>query len=309
MPPTLSRADIEVMRFLSQATYATPSEIHRATGFARKTVSQELARLSGLGFVQSDRRGAAKHFRLSDRKHAQTLRTLLLRIPSLRYEELLAGRSLDVLAAIHLLDLSSIREIEAFSPASHVTVVRLLRRYRRLGAVRKGGGRYRLGARYALLGDFLREYRSYTNLKTLRDKVADAAVVWERDRDVLFLSSARVEADFRPSAFSAFPRFGVDVFAGDGGYYFQSPRDQAIGPEEAAVHAMLAAESPRDRTLVLLLLLKARTKPQRLLHLGRIYGAVATARAFLDYVETRGRRRPQGFPSWDEVMERMREYA
>src|SRR3989304_3932479 len=124
-----------------------------------------------------------------------------------------------------------------------------------------------------MLGEFLREFRSYTNLRMLKDTAPDAAVVWERDRDVLFRSSDPLQGRFQPSAFSAFPRFGVDLFVTDGGYYFYSPRRERIGPAEALVHAMLAAESPRERTLILILMKKIKFGKERLLGLSRVYGA------------------------------------
>ncbi len=285
------------------------SELNRRAKLNRKTVSIELGVLSELGFLVSEKKGQAKYFRLSDTKHARLLRNMIAHSPQLRYEDLLAGKSLDVLSAIHLLRLDSIKGIEEFSQTSHVKVIELLGRYKELGAVRKSQGGYGLGARYRMLGDFLAEFRSYTNLKIIRNQVPDAVVVWERDRDVLFRSSEGTAKSSQPSAFSAFPRFGVDVFVGDTDYYFYSSRHVEIGVEEALVHAMLAAEGPRERTLILILLLKGRINEERLLSLSRVYGAEETARDYLEYARTKGGHRPEGFPEWGELTRRLREYA
>lgn len=286
-----------------------PSELSGATGLRRATISRQLSRLFDLGLIRWERKGRSKIVRLSDAKHATLLRNMIVHSPNLRYELLLVGKSLDVLATVHLLNLSSVGEIEQFSQVSHVTVISLLSRYRQLGTVRKRGGRYRLGVRYGMVGDFVREFRSYTNLRMLGDAVPDAAVVWERDRDVLFRSSGPLLGRFQPSAFSAFPRFGVDLFLADGGYYFYSPRRERVGPAEALVHAMLAAESPRERTLTLILMKKGNFDDERFLLLSRVYGAEETARSYVEYLETRGHRRQPGFPIWEELSRRVREYA
>ena len=143
----------------------------------------------------------------------------------------------------------------------------------------------------------------------LRDTALDAAVVWERDRDVLFRSSAPLPGRFQPSAFSVFPKLGVDLFLADGGYYFDSPRRERIGLVEALVHAMLAAENPRERTLILILMKKANFSKERFLGLSRVYGVEETAQSYLEYLETRGHSRQPGFPDWQELSRRTREYA
>lgn len=309
MRAILSSGEIQLLQYLSRQRTSKLSELSEATGLRRPTVSTQFAHLSDLGLVRWERQGRSKIIGLSDSKHATLLRNMIANSPSLRYEFLLSGKSLDVLAAIHLLNLSSLREIEDFSRVSHVTVIELLSTYRQLGAVRKQNGRYRLGVRYGIVGDFLREFRSYTNLRMLRDGAPDATVVWERDRDILFRSAGPLPGTFQPSAFSAFPRFGVDLFVADGGYYFHSPRDVRIGTSEALVHAVLAAESPRERALVLILMNKAPFDEERFVWLSRIYGAEEAARSYLVYLKTRGRDRRPRFPPWQEFSRRMREYA
>ena len=54
----------------------------------------------------------AKIVGLSDAKHTTLMRNMIVHNPNLRYELLLNGKSLDVLAAIHLLNLCTVKEIE-----------------------------------------------------------------------------------------------------------------------------------------------------------------------------------------------------
>ncbi len=309
MEPRLSKSDIRILRELVDSEPSTVSELDESTGLTIQTVSQELSVLSQLGFVHREKRGQTRRIHLSDTKHARLLRNMIVHSSQLRYEALLSGKSLDVLSAIHLLRLSSIKEIEEYSQTSHVKVIELLARYKQLGVAAKRGDVYHLGVRYSGLGEFLSEFRSYTNLKAIREKIPSAIVVWERDRDLLFRSSEGAISGSQPSAFSAFPRFGVDVFVGDGDYYFSSPRSINVGVEEALVHAMLAAEGPRERTLILVLLRKGRVNDRRLLSLSRVYRAEDTAKSYLDYVKTEGGHRPEGFPEWAELTRRFREYA
>ncbi len=309
MEPRLFKSDIDILRQLLSEEPLTVSRLNGRTDLRRETVSRELPVLSDLGFIRREKRGQASYVILSDTKHARLLRNMIVHSPQLRYEDLLSGKSLDVLSAVHLLRLRSIKEIEKYSQTSHVKVIELLALYKQLGAVAKRGDVYRLGVRYSPLGEFLSEFRSYTNLKAIREEIPDAVVVWERNRDLLFRSSETAISESQPSAFSAFPRFGVDVFVGDGDYYFSSPRSINVGVEQALVHAILAAEGPRERTLILVLLRKEPVNDGRLLSLARVYGAEDTAKSYLDYVKTEGGHRPEGFPEWEELTRRFREYA
>jgi hypothetical protein len=71
---------------------------------------------------------------------------------------------------------------------------------------------------------------------------------------------------------------------------------------------MLAAEGARERTLILLVLLKSKVDQERILQLARIYGSEKAAWDFLEYVRTEGERRPGGFPGWRELSRRLREF-
>jgi hypothetical protein len=49
-------------------------------------------------------------------------------------------------------------------------------------------------------------------------------------------------------------------------------------------------------------------REKRILSLARVYRTEDTAKAYLDYVRTRGRKRRSEFPTWEEVSQRMSEY-
>lgn len=308
MQPRLSEGQLRILQQLTKKSPLQVSELAHATNLETSTTSREVSTLSSLGLVRHERRGLGKFISLSDTKHASILRNLMVHRPYLRYGELLSGKSLDLLSGVHLVDLTTIDEIQEYSGVSHVTVIRLLARYKELGAVRKARGTYRLGTQYEPFGEFLREFRSYTNLQTLRSKAPDATVVWERNRDFLCRSPHPVENGYSRSAFSAFPGFGVDLFLPRGDYYFYSPRRVRIGPEEAAIHALLMAESSRDWTMISLLVLKANLDEARVLKLARIYRSVETAQALFSFIKTRGKDRRPGLPTWHELASRMRQY-
>lgn len=305
----LTKGDIQIVRELARGEEPTASRLSRQTGLHRSATSRCISRLTSLGVVESRRKGRSKRVQLSASKHARILANMLVTQPNVQYEALLTGKSLDILSAVHLLHLESTREIEEFSMISRKTVIRWLAKYRRVGAVTKKEGGYRLGVRFEPMGSFLAEFRSFLNGKRLRKASGGAVLIWERDQDVLFRSEDTPNEQAALSAFSAFPRLGFDLFLTGGDYYFLSPREVTIGPEEAAVHAMLAADGPRERALIVLLILTANFREERFIRLSRIYGHRDEAEGYLRFVHTEGGARPAGFPRWEAVIERMREYA
>ncbi len=265
--------------------------------------------MADLGFIEAQQRGRGRYIQLSDAKHARLLGSALVNEPSLRYESLLTGKSIDILSAIHLLRLSTIKELEEFSMTSHRTVIRHLREYRELGAVAKKAGRYRLGVRYEGWGELLGEFRSFCNHRKVRTLSEDGVLIWERNREILFRSVQSMGDGAVLSAFSAFPQHGVEIILLGGDYYFYSPRSLAIGPEEAAIHAILAAESPRERTLILMMMRSVDLREDTFLRLGRIYGYQNEADGYLAFLNSEGADRPPGFPTWRTFMTRMEEYS
>jgi hypothetical protein len=105
------------------------------------------------------------------------------------------------------------------------------------------------------------------------------------------------------------PRLGVDVFVGNGDCYSYYPCSVEIGVSEAVVPPVLAAEGPRERTLILLAFLKSHVDEEGILRLAGVYSSDETLRDFREYVKGKGAHRPEGFPDWEELSRRLREFA
>jgi len=107
---------------------------------------------------------------------------------------------------------------------------------------------------------------------------------WERDRDVLFRSSAPLPGRFQPSAFSAFPRFGVDLFLAGGGYYAWQKWSAQEGSAKSILTAVVTRGNLEDTVTAI-----GTLRPKEFVDVGtRVSGQLKKLRVDIGAVVTKG---------------------
>jgi len=305
----LTKSELRCLRAVVDSAYANASAISTAIRVARPYVSRAISTLEAKGFVTAKKLGLTKTVTLSDTKHAELWRKLVLEYGHMALDELISGGSLEVLAALCYVRLHGRREIAEQTSMSESSVAKVLERLKQVGIVQKRDGTYFISPRFKALQDFVIEFRHYLNGKITREFANNAIVLWEWNTDFIIESKRPEEGQgFQLTGVSLFPLFGIRLLAPTS-YFFYSPFARRLRIEDAILHSLLIP----NRTMLPILL--AWKKNERKLNLHYLeqqaeqYGAESSVTVMTQYLETHGSQRPMGFPPWEEFIVRAKEYG
>lgn len=252
MELSLTANELRYLGHLAASGTATPAAVCKCSGMHPRTASRSSASLRGKGFVELVREGPPKKVRLADSKHAQLFRKLTLEHRHMRFDRLLSGSALEVLAAVSWMDLGSRKEIHENSAVSEASVGRVLSRLRRSGMVTKRGQSYRVPERFRTLADFALEFRRYSNQKLAQSFSRDAVIVLERNMEFIVETGRKEEEKgFVLTGPSAFGRFGVALFMPTS-YHYRSASGRELKLEDMIIHSLLLPRSERAAIATLL---------------------------------------------------------
>lgn len=103
---------------------------------------------------------------------------------------------------------------------------------------------------------------------------------------------------YRPTAFSAFDRYGIHLISA-GKFYYTNIKP---GIADVVIHTLALSRDARNISYVCALMLKNRFKSRRLLRKEQLFGL---GKDFINdiirFMETKGTVTPAGFPSWKDV--------
>ena len=260
--------------------------------------------------IESEKRGISKRAFFSETKHSTLFKTLLTELAHVKFEDFLSGSSLEILYFLFKSPLSR-KEIVLHTGLSQKTVQTKLKTLREFGVVFSERGFYRLNERFGLLKDFLLEFRRYLNLKVAQDFAKDATILWQEDEEFLIRTSEPKESkNFFLSSITAFHKYGVQLFLPEYYYYFHSQRKKKLGVEDVVLHALLL--DPTDTRVimsVLLLLEKQKVNGDYLIKESDKYQLSTTVRNLVNYIHTKGKAKPEHFPTWKEYEAKAKEYG
>lgn len=307
----LAHGELEILKIVSMDNNVSVSHICDLTKFMPSMVSRSLSTLDKKGFIRKYRVGLPKEISLSDSKHALLFRDLVLEHRHVPFQDLLAGSSLEVIAAICSMDLGTRKDIHKSSSVSEPSVARVLSKLKEVGIVRKKESQYVLSQRFGVLRRFVLEFRHYINQKTAKEFNQNSVILWERNNEFIIESESDRddEKGFHLTGPSAFGRFGINLFIMTN-YHYYSPKADELKLEEVIVHSFLIPISQRTM-LPLLLVWKKNEKNVRKNYLRNVaekYGTIRFVDAIQDYFNSKGNRKIEEFPSWNEFASKAREY-
>jgi hypothetical protein len=102
----------------------------------------------------------------------------------------------------------------------------------------------------------------------------------------------------------------VQLFLPEYYYYFYSQRKKKLNVEDVVLHALLL--DPTDTRVimsVLLLLKKQKVNVDYLIKESDRYQLNTTVRNLVNYIYTKGKAKPENFPTWKEYEAQTKEYA
>lgn len=310
MRPSLTAAEIRYLSLVAISGTAGLADIHKGLKIHPVTATRLSSSLKGKGFIMTAKEGLSKRISISESKHAQLFRKVVIEYRHIPFHRLLSGPGLEVLSAISFAKTSSRKEISEISQVSEASVARSLEKLKQTGVLQKKDY-YFISARFQTLKEFVQEYRHYLNQKIAQSFAGDAVIVWERNNEFIVESSPKEEQNgFRLTGTSAFAKFGVKLLTTVSQYY-HSPVDRQLQLEDLIVHTLLLPQSERNMFATLLVWRKNKEmiRASYLLEQAEEYGVRGQIEEMADYLRTRGKERAPNLPVWNEFVYKAEEYG
>ena len=209
---TLSPTEIKILRQLREGGESL-SSIKDKLGLSAQQIARTLSSLREKEFIVVERKGIAKTIWISNMRHAQLLRTILIQYDHMRLETILSMSSLEILMSLSFSSGMTREEIASASQKSRRTVATVLSRLREFGMlITDRPGVYRISPRFIPFAEFAMEFQRQSNQRAVTSLYQDGVIRWQKNGIVLIESKIPDErGGFRPTSFSAFHRFATTM--------------------------------------------------------------------------------------------------
>ena len=236
---TLSPTEIKILRQLREGEESL-SSIKDKLGLSAQQTSRTLSSLREKEFVVVERKGIAKSIWISDMRHAQLLRAILIQYNHMRLETILSMSSLEILMSLSFSSGMTREEIASASQKSRRTVATVLSRLSEFGVViTDRPGVYRISPKFIPFAEFAMEFQRQSNQRAATSLYPDGVIRWQKNRIVLIESKTPEErGGFRPTSFSAFHRFATTMILARH-WYINLPDNRKPRLEEVILHTLL----------------------------------------------------------------------
>jgi len=300
-----NKTEIRLLRELAKGKQSF-LQIKKLLQIKSAFLSRNLKKLQQKGIIQTAAEGNRKNAYFSETKHASLLKDLLLSYDFMDWENILSGKSIEIL--FQTLDNGY---LSSFSGA---TLWRYLKELKARGIITETQKGYRISTRFSILADFLKEYQLYFVTKISKTLSENSVILWQKDMKFLVRVPNSAEAptrDFHKTATSIFPAYDMRLFS-EFDVYFYSTTKETIKPEDAVLHTLLLEPgNVRYSTYALLLLKKTEKQIDKkyLLKEAEHFGLENQVKGMLEFLQTHIRPEGQPLPTWEDFADKARDYG
>jgi len=302
----LSKTELQILRELAKSKQSL-SAIKITLALKPALLTYNLKKLQQQGLIQTNKQGNQKTICFAETKHASLLKDLLLSYDYMDWENILCGKTLQILLQTQ----SSKGDLSVFSNA---TLWRYINGLKARGVLTQTQKQYQINSRFNKLIDFLNEYQAYFVNKLATSLSENAVILWRRNMEFMVRAPRTAKApstDFHKTATSLFPQFGLQLFS-DSEVYFYSQTKQVMRLEDVILHTLLVeADGARYVTYALLLLKKTEKQVDWtfLMREAEMLGLKDRVVDMFSFLENHVHRRGDLLPSWDEFVRKANEYT
>ncbi len=302
-----SKSELQILRELSKGKQSLP-EIRKSLLLKPALLSYNLKKLQKKVLIQTTEEGNRKYACFSETSHAELLRDLLIRFDHVDWENILTGKTIDI-----LFQALSAKEGN-LSGFSNATLWRYLKELRGRGIIGETQKRYQINSRFQVLIDFLKEYQRYFVNKISKTLSVKTVILWQEGMEFLVRAPKAAKPiceDFHKTATSIFAQYDLPLFS-EFDIYFYSTSRRSIKPEDAILHTLLVEPgNVRYTTYALLLLKKTQKEIDKtyLLKEAESFGLKNQIVGMLEFLETHRRPEGQSLPTWNEFITKANDYA
>lgn len=295
----LSKGELGILAGLDSSL--SISELATETGFSKSYVSRQVTSLIEKELVVVLEDGRRKVVEPSKVEPVRIYRDLVQQYPHVDFPDLLAGKAMTIL--YYLDDPITVGELATRTGNYRNTVNRIVNRFQNRGTLTRDGGEYVLNESFRPLNRFSRAL--VTHLHVVDSPVGSGTILWESPNEYLLQTTEEIDDDrYHLTGPRKFAEYGLPLITTDRYQYFYTERQEVLTPEEVACHMLLVDDGARQRGYCLLLLARTDVDENLLRDRAAHYGLEDTIEGLLAYLDTDGKRAPEGLPKWSDF-ERM----
>ena len=300
-----TKSELQILRELAKGRHEL-SSIKEECSIKSSLLSYNLKKLMIKGLIKTAGQGYRKQVYFNDSKHASLCRDLLLSYDYIDWQNILTGKTIEILFQT----LTTSGKTLAKFPRN--TLWRHLKNLKARGIIVHGKKGYNINPRFSVLIDFLNEYQRFFTNKLAHTLSDESVILWQEDMEFIVRAPKNAKPpskSFHKTATSIFHEYDLPLFS-EYDIYFYSTTKETIRPEDAVLHTLLIEpNSIRYTTYALLMLKKTEQnldKPFLLQEAERLSlkNLISSMLQFL----TTHERTSEMLPTWNEFMEKARDY-
>jgi len=284
----MKKSEIKILKVLSEFEKLTLKQLANILNCNTSFCSRVLKDLQKKGIVSCSVENGKKYYYVLRNPYTN----LLLEIIK-EFSNLLGGKREILLSA--LTKELNLKEIQLKTQLSLKQIIEYLEEFQSQGIVVEKNGKYTIARDKEILITFFK-LKEMENLN----------VVWERGEEKLFYSSEKMENNCTLTAFSLFPKFGVQVYQKY--FYYYSPKSD-ISLEEIFIHSLKFSKDKNDFLLCIIFYLKNKYffDPIKLRILARKYQVREILTNIFELLEKK--KQIDFLPSYEELRRKARIYG
>ena len=300
---SFSKAELKILKEIARGNYEL-SSIQTRLSIKPSLLTYTLKKLQNKGIVKFTHIGTKKQAYFSDIKHATLLRDLLSIYDYVDWENVLNGKSIEIL----------FQTLSAFKESLNVprnTRWRHVKNFKSRGIVTQEG---KINPQFRGLSEFLAEYQSFFAKKIASTISDNALILWQQNMEFIVRTprnNMETAENFHKTATAKFSEYGLPLFS-EFDIYFYSTNKKTIRPEDVILHTLLIEPNNVRYTTYALLLLRKVKKQIDLTYLQKEaerLGLKNQIAAMLQFLETHISPEGQSLPSWDEFVIKAEDYG
>ena len=300
---SFSKVELQILKEIARGNYEL-SSIQTRLSIKPSLLTYTLKKLQNKGIIKFTHIGTKKQAYFSDIKHATLLRDLLSIYDYVDWENVLNGKSVEIL----------FQTLSGFKESLSVprnTRWRHMKNFKSRGIITQEG---KINPQFRGLSEFLKEYQSFFAKKIASTLSDNSLILWQEDMEFLVRTpkDARQSAEnFHKTATSRFSEYGLPLFS-EFDIYFYSTNKKTIKPEDVILHTLLIEPNNVRYTTYALLLLRKVKKQIDINYLRKEaerLGLKNQIAAMLQFLETHIRPEGQSLPSWNEFVIKAEDYG
>jgi predicted transcriptional regulator len=271
-----------------------PHDLAAALNIKGTSIYKIINRLEHKGLIDIER---FNKIVLSITQQAQSFKKLYYTHHTSPFVRVLAGERIILLLSINRVP-KSVEELSEVSGIPKSSVYYFLNDLVKLGVVRKNrkqGNAFQYSFNYTLWGELKEFLVHLSETESLMKVPIGGLLIKDYGNDVLFKSIRLLDAT--PTSYSAYGKYGIQLFLMTISNYYTLPKRE-LSIRDVFVHSLDSANEIQDRMLCILFYLKNRHKLKSIKH-----PMMRDIRTILKHKHIKG------YPSYEEVMDRMTVYA